>query len=75
MSSVRDLFKIPIQIRCSLPQTCSILSVLNFEVNYPQELSGKITMTSLSYLSYCTKGILRFVRKVKTLRFLDVVAF
>ena len=56
--SVKDLFKIPIQIRCVSPQICSISSVLNFKVKHPQEFFGKITVISVSYLSNCMGEIL-----------------
>ena len=38
MPSVKDLFKIAIQFRCLLPQSCSISSVLNFEVKSEGDL-------------------------------------
>ena len=61
ISFVKNLLKIPIQIRCSWPQTCSISSVLTFEVKYPWKCLGKVTVISASNRSNCIALILNFL--------------
>ena len=61
ISSVNDLLIIPIQILCGLLEICSISSVLYLEVKYPLESLGKVTITSVSYLSNYIGGNVSFL--------------
>ena len=49
------------QILCRLLEICSVSTVLNFEVKYPQESFGKVTVTSVSHLLNCIGGNVSFL--------------
>ena len=76
ISSVNDLFKIPIQILCMLFEICSVSSVFNFEVKCRRESFGKITVTFVSYLLNCIgKSVTFLAAKIKSVPFLGAMAF